>query len=297
MFLRQIRYFVAVVSSGSFTEAAEQCYISQSAISQQIRVLEDELGIQLLTRGNRRFVVTPAGEYFYERSRQILDAVSDMQQETLRIAHGNHATLSIGYLSVYSGAEFGLAVAEFAGRHPDVDLQVHSGTHEELYEMLLSGKADLVMSDPRRAFSDDYVNQPIFTGYCYAECPGHGSLSQTESVTIEELGKLPCILVSSQAQRKTEKEYYQRYIGLPGPFLFAENLEEARMLVVGGKGFLPLLETTNHLPQMGARVRRLPLMKNGQQIRRSYYTFWLKKHDDPLLREFSDILKSLFEHA
>ncbi|HIR98069.1 MAG TPA: LysR family transcriptional regulator, partial [Candidatus Merdisoma faecalis] len=52
MLLRQMKYFAAVVECGSFTEAAEQCYISQSAISQQIRTLEKELGVELLHRGN-----------------------------------------------------------------------------------------------------------------------------------------------------------------------------------------------------------------------------------------------------
>ena len=64
MLLRQMRYFAAVVDCGSFTEAAEQCYISQSAISQQIQSLEKELGIELLHRENRRFTVTPTGPVF-----------------------------------------------------------------------------------------------------------------------------------------------------------------------------------------------------------------------------------------
>ena len=60
MLLRQMKYFVTVVDCSSFTEAAEQCYISQSAISQQIHSLEEELGVQLIHRENRRFDLTPA---------------------------------------------------------------------------------------------------------------------------------------------------------------------------------------------------------------------------------------------
>ena len=58
MLLRQIKYFVTVVDTGSFTEAAEECFISQSAISQQILSLEKELGVQLLVRSTRRFTLT-----------------------------------------------------------------------------------------------------------------------------------------------------------------------------------------------------------------------------------------------
>ena len=62
MLMRQMNYFVRVVECNSFTEAAEQCYISQSAISQQIRALETELGIKLIIRENRKFHQTPAGD-------------------------------------------------------------------------------------------------------------------------------------------------------------------------------------------------------------------------------------------
>ena len=85
MLLRQMKYFAAVVECGSFTEAAEQCYISQSAISQQIRILEEELGVELLHRGNRKFTVTTAGEYFYSQCRAVLAQVEELVQETRRL--------------------------------------------------------------------------------------------------------------------------------------------------------------------------------------------------------------------
>lgn len=66
--LRQIRYFQSVVRNNSFSEAAEECHISQSAISQQIKALETELGFPLLERKNRKFVLTPAGEHFYKKA-------------------------------------------------------------------------------------------------------------------------------------------------------------------------------------------------------------------------------------
>ena len=60
--LRQIKYFQAVVRLNSFTQAAEECFVSQSAISQQLQSLEAELGVKLLNRENRRLFLTPAGE-------------------------------------------------------------------------------------------------------------------------------------------------------------------------------------------------------------------------------------------
>lgn len=78
MLLRQIKYFVTVIDCNSFTEAAERLFISQSAISQQIQALEKELGVQLIVRQNRRFSLTPAGEYFYNRGKGLLDEADEL---------------------------------------------------------------------------------------------------------------------------------------------------------------------------------------------------------------------------
>lgn len=66
--LKRLKYFQSVVRLNSLSEAAEENYISQSAISQQIQALERELGFKLLERRNRTFDLTPAGEYFYQKS-------------------------------------------------------------------------------------------------------------------------------------------------------------------------------------------------------------------------------------
>ena len=68
MILRQIKYFHAVVEQGSFTAAAKHVYVSQSAVSQQIGQLENELGFKLLEREPRGSSLTPAGKYFYEHT-------------------------------------------------------------------------------------------------------------------------------------------------------------------------------------------------------------------------------------
>lgn len=65
MLLKQMKYFITIVDCHSFTEAAEQCFISQSAISQQIKALEKELGIRLFERNKRQFSLTSSWRYFY----------------------------------------------------------------------------------------------------------------------------------------------------------------------------------------------------------------------------------------
>ena len=88
MLLRQIKYFVTVVDTGSFTEAAEECFISQSAISQQILSLEKELGVQLLVRSTRRFTLTEPGKYLYSYGKKLLGETEKLKNGTIAAAAG-----------------------------------------------------------------------------------------------------------------------------------------------------------------------------------------------------------------
>ena len=156
--LKQLRYFQSVVQLNSFSEAAEENFISQSAISQQVQALERELGFQLLECKNRTFILTPAGAYFYQKSLILTADYERMCAEAAKIAKGEQAALKIGFLRGYTGTEFQRALALFLEKHPDVEVPVISGSHEKLYGFLRAGEADLVLNDQRRAFSDEYVN-------------------------------------------------------------------------------------------------------------------------------------------
>ena len=289
MFLRQMRYFAAVVDCNSFTEAAEQCYISQSAISQQIRALENELGVKLLHREIRRFSLTPAGEYFYAHARPILEQADRLRQDMARMAAGGAPALRIGYLRNYSGLELHAAVAEFAQQDPDVDISIVNGTHEELYD-LLRGGVDLVLSDQRRAFSDRYVNVQLLRCQCYAELSRRAVRPGQVVVTLDELRLIPCILIASREQQNTEQDYFRNTLDFGGQFLFAENLEEGRLLVTGNRGFLPV-ESVGTLPPPGAGIVRQPILQEGRQLRRNFCLFWAKSNENPYLEPFAGLLK------
>lgn len=292
MLFRQMKYFTAVVDCNSFTEAAEQCYISQSAISQQIRALEKDLGVELIHRENRRFSLTPAGEYFYNQSKGLLEEVEDIRRETIRMGQDEELQLRIGYLRCYSGQELHQAVAEFSQMYPEVSISIVNGTHEELYDLLRFGGVDLVLNDQRRAFSDKYANYQLLQCGCYAELSVRNRLSSQDSVELEDLKHSACILISSREQQNTEEDYFRNTLGFGGRFLFAESLEEGRLMVAGNRGFLPI-ESVGTLPPAGTSTRRLPIMQNGQQLRRNYCVFWVKEQTNYYIEEFAELLKKL----
>lgn len=294
--LRQIKYFQAVVRNNSFSQAAEECHISQSAISQQIKALETELGFPLLERKNRTFVLTPAGEYLYKKSLILVADYEQMYREAARIARGDVAALKIGYLRSYNSPEAHQALEEFSARYPGVSVQLLYGNHEELFALLRTGGADLVLNDQRRAFSDAYVNLILTTSRMYIELAARNPLTALSSVTAQELKNTPCILVASKEQQTIEKEFYQTVIGIQGEILYAENLEEARMMVIAGQGFLPV-EGNGQVMNLGASVRRVPLCRGGEQITRNYCLFWKKDHFNDYVEKFSHILQSKFKSS
>lgn len=294
LLFRQMRYFTAVVDCNSFTKAAEQCYISQSAISQQIRTLENELGVELIHRENRKFSLTAAGEYFYNQSKGILEEVETIRKETIRLGQDQELQLRIGYLRCYSGQELYQAVAEFSRLYPEVSISIVNGTHEELYDLLRFGGADLILNDQRRAFSDQYVNYQLLQCRCFAEVSVRSSLSGRTAVELDELKRMTCILISSREQQNTEENYFKNTLGFGGKFLFAENLEEGRLMVTGNRGFLPV-ESVGTLPPAGPAIRRLSIVQNGEPLRRNYCMFWLKERRNYYIEEFAGILRKLIQ--
>lgn len=292
--IRQIKYFHSIIRNGSFSEAAEECHISQSAISQQMQALERELGIKLLNRKNRKFELTPAGEYFYKRTLVLTADFERVCNESLRIAKNKNTSLYLGYLRAFAGVEFHSAVAEFSEKYPEVNIEIYQGNHEELYEMLGKGKIDLAFSDQRRAFSSAYMNLILITTEAYIEISSRNPISGLSGVSPDELRHIPCILVASKEQQKTEYDYYNQIIGIRSEFLYAENLEEARLMVIGGKGFMPI-EGRANAESFGLPISRMPLTNGNEQIKRNYCAFWKKDNSGYYIEEFADILKKQFE--
>ena len=131
-------------------------------------------------------------------------------------------------------------MAEFAQQYPDVQLNVINGSHEDLYDALRFGKADVVLNDQRRAFSEEYVNLLLAEIPCFVELPSRDPLSQLDGVEIADLKNAPCVLVASEERKENERDYYRDIMGFHGEFLFAETLQDARILVASGQGILPI---------------------------------------------------------
>ena len=290
MLLRQIQFFVSIVDENSFTEAAEKNYVSQSAISQAMNALEADLGVKLIERKNRSFQITTAGEYFYRKCKSLLTDLDSIRNETIRLGSDEEMALHVGYINLYAGLELSEAIAEFSALYPEVNISVQSGTHEELYHGLVSGSIDLALNDQRRAFSDDYVNMELKNAECIIELSERSELSAYERLEVGDLAKMSCIIVSSKEQRETEAEYYRNVLGFANDFLFAETQEEARLMVIGNRGFLPV-EVVGKLPEVSGAIHRVPLYRKNRRVTRKYCLFWPEERTGYYIEEFAEMLR------
>ena len=289
--LKQIRYFQSVVRLGSFTAAAEEHFISQSAISQQIKALEDELGVALLERKKRSFTLTQAGEYFYKKSLVLVADYDNMVRELQKVSGNSGELLKVGLLKGYSGKEFNSAVSEFTVQYPDVTVEVTHGNHDALYALLRNGELDIVLNDQRRAFSDEYVNIVLDIREYYAEISANSPLAQLDEVEISDLKNTPLILLSSPEQQETERSFYVNDLGFKSEIYFTEYIDDALMKVIQGNGFMPI-EGSGDVVQNTTKA--VLLLRNGKPIIRRYCAFMKADNPKKHTNEFIEILKKQF---
>ncbi len=140
MNLKQIEYFVILAELKSFTETGFKFNVSQSAISQQILLLENELQVNLISRESKNFKLTEAGEYFYNKGKTILAMIENLKEQTSNIGKYNELILNLGFLSSYFGRELNNAISKLLKIYPELELYICSGTHETLYQFLKKEK-------------------------------------------------------------------------------------------------------------------------------------------------------------
>jgi DNA-binding transcriptional LysR family regulator len=148
MELRHLRYFCAVADFGTFAKASERLHISQSAISEQIADLEQEIGGALLDRSQRRTRLTPQGMLFLDEARKILAASERALEVTRRSIHGEVGTLSIGFFHWGTQGFFARIIREYRKLFPEVKLSLHEMLAVTQLDALTTGKIDIGFTRP-----------------------------------------------------------------------------------------------------------------------------------------------------
>ncbi|RFU37914.1 LysR family transcriptional regulator [Actinomadura logoneensis] len=140
-----LRTFASVAELGSFTAAATALGYTQSAVSRQVRALEEACGVELFARGARGVRPTPAGEYLLPHARALLERYADTARALDALRQVDAGTLRLGAFSTANAVLVPRALHRFGGRHPGVEIRLREGLTEGLLPALDAGELDLAV--------------------------------------------------------------------------------------------------------------------------------------------------------
>jgi len=195
MELHQLRYFVAVAETGSFTRAAEREGVTQPTLSEQVIKLEDKhkgLGRRLFDRLGRKVVLTDAGHELLGRAQAILAAVDEAERAVKDSAEGGH--LRVGAIPTVAPFLLPGVVTRFRKQHPGVQIQLEEDRTERLLADLLAGELDVgVMALPIR---DDRLHvEKLFAEPLVMALPANHRLAAKTEVRLGDVVDEPFILL------------------------------------------------------------------------------------------------------
>ena len=183
----QLKYFVSVAESGSFSEAAEIMFSAQSTVSKQIASLEKELNVQLFDRSKRKVALTVYGEVFLTHARKIIDNYNSMIKEIASISTQDNSKAIIRATTAMLPYNIISIVASFKKECEWADIHVEEFESEDILKMLKDNECDLAFFRVGKFDEDAYEKLPILTEKFVAILPANHPLAKESSISLAQL--------------------------------------------------------------------------------------------------------------
>ena len=237
MDLRQLEIIRAIAETGSFTAAGHKLHVSQSAISRQILLLEDELKEPVFLRVGRRIRITPAGEALLQLSNRVFQDLKDTiagitdSQESLR-GQIRHARRDDGRVCMC----FRRSCTELKRQHPDIELKLVTGSSERCIQHLRAGTGDLALLT-LPVDQPDMVAVPVMQEELMLVTAAKHPLSRKRKILPQDLVRQPFVLFESGSNtRRVVDEFFMTARIEPQIVMETENVEIIKAMVRNGIG-------------------------------------------------------------
>lgn len=243
MDLRLLRYFVAIVNHGSFTQAARQLHVAQPALSQHIAHMEDELGVALLHRNSRGIAATDAGQRLYLSAQTLLGLAADIP-EFVRGSVGDPAgEVRLG-LCGSIGELLGATLFQITrDRHPGIRLRIVEAMSGYVQDWLRRGEIELAFVYGILDFRGLHVQQVLAENLCLFGVPG-GPLTQPPGSALQLLEIPPLKLILPGPSAVLRKLVDAAFTGIPlRPIFEVDSHHHTKRLALLGEGYGILTET------------------------------------------------------
>ncbi|MDW4549548.1 LysR substrate-binding domain-containing protein [Defluviimonas sp. D31] len=282
----QLRAFHYVAICGGFSRAADELCLTQPAISDQVRKLEEEYDVLLFNRHKKQVVMTPAGERLLEITRRLFD----QEQQALELLSESRALRS-GTLQIVADSAHHLLhiLGPFRERYPGVRINVRAGNTETVIQSLYNYEADIgVIGEIPR--TRDFEHLQLISTPIVAFVATHHPLAQVPSFSFEDLARNPLVFreQGSRTRKKLEEAAAAAGVALV-PAIEAEGREAVREIVASGAGigFVSAAEFGED-----ARLVRIPL-KGAEAIGMDEALICLRERSGgKLVRAFFEIARA-----
>ncbi len=292
MELRHLRYFVAVAEELNFTRAAERLRTAQPSLSQQIRDLEQELGVELLTRTKRHVALTPAGAVFLDEARLVLAQAERACQMARAAARPAGGALRIGMVPAAEIKIFPRMMSLMRSQYPHVELTFHSLTTPEMEAALLAGTIDIAFLRPpvgnARLASETVLEEELVV-----LMPADHPLTALKTVTPEALASAAYVEVNPHhggaALLEAKQQWLRRHGVSIRPVQEVMNVLSLLSVVSMGAGVTLMADYVSQLAFRNLATRPL----EGEPIRVALAMAWRADDDAPAGVAFRDLVRQV----
>jgi LysR family cys regulon transcriptional activator len=193
--LQQLRYLTAIVRNNlNISAAADSLYTSQPGISKQLRLLEEELGVELFSRNGKHLAeITPIGQQIISKAEHILREVNNIQ--ILAEEHRDDRRGSLSVATTHTQARYALppVIKLFRERYPAVSLQVHQGSPVQIAELVQSGEVDFAIATESLELFEDLVMMPCYVWHRCVLVPQDHPLTKLDRLTLHDVARYPLV--------------------------------------------------------------------------------------------------------
>jgi LysR family transcriptional regulator, benzoate and cis,cis-muconate-responsive activator of ben and cat genes len=294
MELRHLKYFVTVAEELNFSRAAIRLYISQPALSRQIKNLEDELGVVLFLRQSDGLILTQGGKFFLEQAKDILNR-SHVAVQTLKTHYTyTDQPLVIGYIPTILQTFLGKTLHSFGNSYPDVAVRLQEMPPSEQVRGLRNRAIDIAfMGNPPNELEQEFTVKCVKKVAIAAVLPDSHLLAHESSINLAELASEKFIGMSEETFPGRNDRICDTCRGagfMPNLYLFADSHASMIALVAAGQGVAIMPNEAKALPH--PQVVFLPIHHPIHYARSA--AVWRKETPTKSLDKY---LRILFEHV
>ena len=232
MTIVQLEYLLAVANFGSFSVAAEHCFVTQPSLSMQIKSLEDELGVMLLDRSKKPVIPTEAGEAVLAQARETLREYNSIKEVVARIKGEMSGRIRLGVIPTIAPYMLHKFIPDFVQRYPKVELEIREMKTEDIIDALNRDRIDAALVAGGTC-GDGILEYDLFDDRFFAYVSPDSPLYNKSNIRIEDIDMRDLILLSSgNCMRDQVLELCQARKGVPAHYSFESGSLDTLMRIV-----------------------------------------------------------------